>query len=142
MEVMMVVTIIGLLSAIATVGYRHCRLRAIASSFGNDLRVYKDAVNQYVGETGNYNIGAPSGQLPIALNAYVKNTAFERKTVIGGHWRIDSSIDSIELAVGVEHFNAPIETLDLIDRLFDNGNIDTGSLRLVSANKYFWIIKE
>ena len=63
-EIMIVVVIIGLLAALALPAFQKIWRNSKYTTFINDLRVFKDALNTCVFETGNPNQGSGTGTLP------------------------------------------------------------------------------
>jgi len=141
-EIMIVVVIIGLLASMAMIAVQQNRKKVLASTFGSDLRVFRDALVQCVTETADYNLGAPAGQLATVFAPYVRKSQWQQSSPIGGKWIVDTQLDGIKLCIGVDGFTASRDTLELADRLFDDGNLNSGYLRLLSAGKFSWIVEQ
>jgi prepilin-type N-terminal cleavage/methylation domain-containing protein len=142
LEIMIVVVILGLLGAMGIIAFQHNRNRVMASALGADLRVYRDAVDQCLMDTGQYNLGAPAGQLSDLLKPYIRLGNWTSPTPVGGKWVVDSQLDGISLSVGVEGFTASSVAIELADRLFDDGNLTTGRMRLIGSGKLIYIVEE
>lgn len=138
---MIVVVILGLLSSMGIIAYQHHRIRVTATAFGVDLRMHRDAIERCVFETKSYQVGAPPGQLAAILEPYIRNGRWSAPTPLGGKWVVDTQLDGIRVGVGVDGFTSSIKAVELADRLFDDGNPTTGSLRLLSSSKLIWIIE-
>lgn len=141
-EIMVVVAIIGLLAALAVIAFRHHRVRAQAAALGSDMRVFRDALEQCVMDTGEYALGAPAGQVSATFDPYVRNGNFTAESPVGGSWIVESDVDGVKLLVSVINFTAGIEPIELVDRLFDDGNTSTGNMRLMTPSKYSCIVEE
>ena len=139
---MVVVAIIGLLATLATITLRYHRVRAQAAALGNDMRVFRDALEQCVLDTGEYALGAPAGQVSATFDPYVRNGSFTAKSPVGGNWIVESDVDGAKLLVSVVNFTAGIEPIELVDRLYDDGNTSTGKMRLLSPSKFSCIVEE
>ena len=70
---MIVVCIIGMLSAVAIPSMRNARIQAQAMGIANDLRVFGSAFSQYSLEYGIYPTNLIVGNLPDNVAAYLKN---------------------------------------------------------------------
>ena len=141
-EIMIVVVIIGLLSTLGMGAYKHHRTRTYATLIGADMRLFRDALEQCILDTGDYNVGAPAGQLSTTFEPYVRGGQYRATTAIGGHWIVDTQVDGIKLAIGIEGFTTSMDSIELADRLFDDGNIASGNMRMLSGSKYSYIIEE
>ncbi len=141
-EIMVVVAIIGLLATLGIVAYKHYRTRAYATLIGADMRLFRDALEQCVLDTRSFSVGAPAGQLSSIFAPYVRDAKFEATTAIGGHWVVDAQVDGVKLAVGITGFTTSTAPIELADRLYDDGNIATGRMRMLSGTKYSYVIEE
>jgi prepilin-type N-terminal cleavage/methylation domain-containing protein len=142
LEIMIVVVILGLLAAMGIIAFQHNRNRVMASVLGADMRVYREAVEQCLMDTGQYNLGAPAGQLSDLLRPYIRLGNWESPTPVGGQWVVDTQLDGIRISVGVEGFTASLIAIELADRLFDDGNLATGRMRLMGPGKFILIVEE
>ena len=139
---MVVVSIIGLLAALSIIAYRHQRTRAQATALGQDLRVFRDALEQCVIDTGEFNLDAPAGQVSTLFDPYVRNEQFAAVTPIGGNWIVESDVDGVKLLVSVINFTSSEDPIELVDRLYDDGNTATGHMRIMGPGKYSCVIEE
>jgi prepilin-type N-terminal cleavage/methylation domain-containing protein len=142
LEIMIVVAIVGLLASISVAAYQHHRERVMASLFISDLRNYVGALEQCVAETGNLNQGSTPGQPSPQFESYIRRGAWDVPTSLGGLWDVDSGVDGVGLAIGVDSFTADMDVLELVDSLYDDGNVNAGSLRLFGASRYYYVLEE
>ncbi len=141
-EIMVVVAIIGLLASLSIIAYSQHRTHALAVALGSEMRTFRDALEQCVIDTGDYDLAAPAGQLSDVFEPYVRDTQWKSPSAVGGRWIVDSQLDGIRLCVGVVGFTTSTAPIELADRMFDDGNTGTGRMRLLAANKYSCIIEE
>jgi Tfp pilus assembly major pilin PilA len=97
---MIVVVIIGLLASIALPAFAKVWTNAKYTSFYNDLRVFKDALNTCVFETGNADQGAGTSSLSAEFAEYVSNDIWPGNTPIGGGWDVEYNKSGIGLGIG------------------------------------------
>jgi prepilin-type N-terminal cleavage/methylation domain-containing protein len=142
-EVMVVVVIIGILSSIAIPAFNKFRENAQGTRFANDLRTFRDGVELFAMETVNLPSNPPSGTIPPILQGYFPEERFTGPTPLGGSWDIEINANSVTLAVGA-HFQGgkmPAEDrLVVVDAILDDGDIDTGMLRMIANDRYYWVI--
>ena len=141
-EIMVVVVIIGLLCAIALPGFRMLTMRAKASAFQNDIRAITGVYSTYSLQNGRWPAEVSVGEVPAELaDALPKNYA--RPTPIGGYYDYNNNVsaDGITAKASLMVVTAPdapmsddLDLLERIDRMMDDGNLATGTIRLGSTN--------
>ena len=82
-EIMVVVTIIGLLVALAIPALQRVQRRAQNSSFVSDLRTYARAFETYAMENGTWPPNGLSGMIPAPLAGDIANKFRERNSLVG-----------------------------------------------------------
>jgi len=80
---MVVVTIIGLLVALAIPALQRVQRRAQNSSFVSDLRTYAQAFETYAMENGTWPPNGLSGMIPAPLAGDIANKFRERNSLVG-----------------------------------------------------------
>lgn len=93
-EIMIVVSIIGLLAAVAVPSLAKAREKSLAVATVRDLRVFEDALHMYAMENGGYptmSFTPPVvifslGILPPPLDPYIKDEYWERGAPAGGDY--------------------------------------------------------
>ena len=138
-EIMIVVTIIGLLATMANVVFTRINLRARASVFANDCRAFSEAFLHYAQETGDFPADGGPHFVPPVMTAYLNRTQWMRVTPFGGNYDWDN-IDSWanfpqrpRAAISVSGCTMTIPQLQQVDRWLDDGNIATGIFRVTDA---------
>ncbi len=141
-EVMVVVVVIGILSSIAVPAFNKFRESSQGTRFANDLRTFRDGVELFAMETVNLPANPPSGTIPPILQGYFPEERFTAPTPLGGNWDVEINASSVTLAVGA-HFQGDKpsdERLQVVDAILDDGDIDTGMLRMITNDRYYWVI--
>ena len=149
-EIMVVVVIIGLLAAAAVPTYRHITLRAKATAIVTDLRAYSAVFLNH-----NMTKGAwPASTLPGVVPAEVVDTiqsGFTKPTPIGGYyeWDHDNSANGFPVTAAISIVTAngspvtdDLDLLEMIDGLIDDGNLETGSVRLTATHNFVYILEQ
>jgi type II secretory pathway pseudopilin PulG len=140
-EIMIVVTVIGLLATLAIPNFRKARARAQNARFINDLRILTDSVfEQYAIENGDYPSDAAPGVVPTGVAPYLASRFdWADGTPIGGEWnwdrantraeKVNGAYASLE-AVGVSRTSAQMRD---IDEQIDDGDLLSGLFRQTAA---------
>ena len=146
-EIMFVVIILGTLAAIVLPNVTRADDDARRSVFASNLKHFQQGLSLQAseGDPADMSDGS-SGTCPPALAPYVDVERFERPTPLGGVWDVEFEDSGVTLAVGV-HFNGgELDRDDAymagVDRLVDDGNLETGSFRKLAADRYYLVIRE
>ena len=139
-EIMIVVVIIGILAAMAGVAFTHTRNRAIATRVANDLRIFADAFQTYAFENGSYPPDVGPATIPSGLEEYLNTNIFTSTTPAGGNYDWDEGVFGITAAVSLQSPTVGQDVLEEIDKIVDDGNLNTGLVRSRS-NGLLYIIE-
>lgn len=144
-EIMIAVAIIGLLAAIAIPNFRKARESARVTVVANDLRVFGDAFCQYCIIRGRYPVDTHN-TLPPGMEEYISQSSWEGDALGGQYnWEGPSWGEGGGYNyAGISLFEptAPLETLQLLDKTIDDGDLSTGLFRLTPNSRYTYIIEE
>lgn len=134
-------TIIGLLAALAFPAFKKFIETSKMSRFVSDCKVYTGAANQYLMATGSMEIeDTDTGEIPDDMRDYIIQSKWETVTPIGGNWDFD--LDYGFLGVGAVGVTLSNENLLEMDERFDDGDLNSGNMRLVARNRVYWVIEE
>lgn len=153
-EIMVVVVIIGLLAAAALPTYRLITLRSRATSVVNDLRTFSTVFIAYSIQNGSYPADGSPGVVPPEVAGQLPGN-FVQRTPIGGVYKWNFNLVPAGAADGVDAKAAIIieaqpgnpilddlDQLETVDKLIDDGNLNTGNLQLGSTNSLVFIIEK
>lgn len=138
-EIMIVVLVIGILSTMGRSVIARINLRARASTYVNDCRVFSEAFQRYAQETGNFPADGGPHFVPPVMTAYLNRSQWMRVTPLGGYydWNNIDSWDAyparLRAAIAVAGCTLSIAQLQQIDRWIDDGNSATGNFRVMAA---------
>ncbi len=148
-EVMIVVLIIAILALMGRAAVQQANLRAQASAFWNDCRVFSTAFQQYAQEKGDFPADQNgAGQFPPNMDGYLNRTQWLRTTPLGGTYDWDNKTASNSTGV---RFNGVIRVnnctwstakLLKIDQWYDDGNLATGNFRVTDTGATVLYIME
>ncbi|HEY4299794.1 MAG TPA: type II secretion system protein [Candidatus Didemnitutus sp.] len=148
-EIAVVVTLLGLLIAMALPAYRHVTIRSKAAAVSNDVRVFATAFQTYSTQHGSWPATAAAGVAPPEI-ADSLPSAFSRPSPIGGYykWDYDSTNAGFHITAsvsvvssGASHLTDDVELLEAVDQTYDDGNTSTGNVQLSSTNDLVFIIE-
>ncbi len=122
-EIMVVVVIIGLLAAMATVAFRHTRERSLATRISNDLRQFSVAFRGYWLDHDGWPVAAAAGVIPTGMDEYMSKAYLNTKEP-GGAYSWTGSAAQIQFT----SINASESVMQMVDAAIDDGNISTGAL--------------
>ena len=145
-EIAVVVTIIGILAALAIPAYKRGKDSAIIATLENDFRVFVQEFHTYELDFGTYPATQTAEAFPIGMEDRMSHRWLE-PSVIGGsyHW-IYSGDDADDRYAYIEVTRNSSDLLRInrgrlieIDEDLDDGNLETGKLRLIDLNIRFYV---
>jgi prepilin-type N-terminal cleavage/methylation domain-containing protein len=136
-EISIVVFIIGLLTVIAMPAVFKARMRALNTTFANDLRQLTASLEQYAIQEGDYPPDTAEGVMPPGFEAYMpRRIRYEDSTPIGGLWDWDRASNRMAKVFGlcyagmsVWHPNRTTAQMIEVDEHIDDGDLDNGRFR-------------
>lgn len=138
-EIMIVVTIIGLLAALAIPAFARIQLRSRASALANDLRVGQAAFETYALENGGWPPDGAAG-VPPEMAGYLSMEKFNGPTPFGGNYDWDFEQFGFTAGLSVYNPDADLDTMGRVDAMIDDGNLATGNFRS-RADGYILILE-
>jgi len=148
-EIMVVVTIIGILAALAIPSLRRIQLKAKAEALINDLRVYTQAFHGFAMTKSYYPDDTSKGIIPDGMQGYL-GVKWTQTTPIGGLYdyeylkRAGGQLFTAAIAIGDDGENKVSRDMDLlllIDKEIDDGNLSTGQFLLGTGNTPFYVVQ-
>ncbi len=150
LEILAVVIITGILISLAIPGANKLILTTRNNIIVNDLKVFAGAFHQYAGENGAWPDDQGSNDaFPPNMEGYLMETAWTRKTPIGGNYNWDKNSNHggtvFEAVISITDSNeseiiVTMDQLGLIDAQIDDGNLNSGLFRLGRRNIPIFIV--
>lgn len=128
-ELVVVVTVIGILALLGMPGIRLARERTEATATANDLRVFTEAIEFYSTAQGAYPAYMTYTTMPETIQEYLP-VAWKNGT---HSWFYDNNASYTY--VYLYNLNFTAEQAVRLDRILDDGNIATGSLRVANNGR-------
>lgn len=138
-EIMIVVVIIGLLSAMISAAFNKVRAASQNTATINDLRIFAGVFDTYAMENGTFPASEPAGSAPEEMWEYFPGGnpgAFSKRPPIGGGYKWDyfGYGNEIEASVSVRGATVPTDQLLDLDNKADDGVATTGLTRIDGAD--------
>lgn len=148
-ELMIVVTIIGILTLIAIPKYMQARLLSQDASFINDIRLLtNNTFLNYSMQTGGFPPDAAPGIEPSGIHDFLpRNFIWEEPPAIGGKWDWDRAVDRLHkthdcyAGVSISKPDRTEPEMRHIDEILDDGNILEGTFRKRDGG-YIYILEK
>ena len=150
-ELMVVVTIISMLMALALPSYQRIQKKARSAAISNDFRVFTAVLQARAHENGSWPAETAAGIVPdVITKDDIQLASWIGPTAIGG--RFDWENNQIHNGTRYRAALALVETGDAtlmvdlelykeIDAVLDDGNLNTGNFRLGQNNCLLFIIE-
>lgn len=142
MEIMVVVTIIGLVASIAIPAFTQSRQNSIAARMANDFRQFGNKFELYNLSSGLWPEDGYPGTIPSGMESHLNDGVWTQETGIGGRWDYDYNVFGFTAGVSIDSLTANVETLVAIDELLDDGNLNSGKVQSTSGNRLSYIIAD
>jgi len=139
-EIMIVVVIIGLLAAIAIAAVSRVRRRAQNSRFVSDLRTFTQAFETYAMKSGQWPPDGTPAVIPASMSGEFRNASWTATTPVGGQWDWDYKQFGFTAGISVYQPTVTVAQMQEIDRLIDDGNLNTGHFRSRTSG-YIYILQ-
>ncbi|NDV61272.1 type II secretion system protein [Puniceicoccales bacterium CK1056] len=123
-EIMIVVTIIGLLAAIAIPAFLSYQTRSQATSLANNYRIYAAAFEMYATEHGHWPEDVNEGLIPPEMKGRLPR--FRDLSVVGGKWDWEKEILGVTAGISLVGSDGTEAVFQKVDEILDDGNLTTG----------------
>ena len=140
-EIMVVVVVIGLLAAMAIPAFQRVQTTARISRVANDFRTFAQAFETHALQTGGWPPNAGSGAIPTGMSGSFKEDVWRATTAIGGRWNWEFNRSGIMAGISIAGFTCTEAQLIAIDAKLDDGNLETGTVRLTTSDRFTYILE-
>jgi prepilin-type N-terminal cleavage/methylation domain-containing protein len=139
-EIMTVVVIIGVLAAVAIPAVARVKHNAQNKRFVSDLRTFAQAFETYATKNGKWPPDGTPAVVPTGMSGEFRNAAWTANTSIGGQWDWDYKQFGFTAGISVYQPTVDVAQMLEIDRLIDDGNLNTGNFRSRTSG-YIYILQ-
>lgn len=145
-EIMIVVTIIGILATLALPAFQRVTLRTRGTAFLNEGRVFAEAFTRYAQENGQFPSASGRANFPDEMEGYIKRETWGRTTPVGGNYSWDDyrnrNRSGHNGAIMVTRATLDMPEMRLIDSWLDDGNIRTGNIQVRAGGSTIYYMVE
>ncbi|GAB5559169.1 MAG: hypothetical protein SynsKO_08160 [Synoicihabitans sp.] len=146
-EIMVVVTIIGILATLSLPAFKAAGLKTRASTLVNDARVFSEGFYRYAQEHGEFPRQQRNRQrFPPDMDGYISEEAWRRTPPIGGRYSWDNIRRNRRSghrgAIMVIRSDLKMADLRAIDAMIDDGNTTTGTMQVRNGGARVYYILE
>jgi prepilin-type N-terminal cleavage/methylation domain-containing protein len=128
LEILVAITIIGFLAAMAIPAFRVMRERAQAARIAGDLRAFRTVFTTYALENGSWPPSAGAGEIPDGLRTALP-IHWTQESPMGGNWQWESDPTAGTGTIVLSGGQTTRSVYLKIDELFDDGDISAGPLQ-------------
>jgi type II secretory pathway pseudopilin PulG len=140
-ELMIVVTIIGLLLAVAIPTYSHYRLNAKIARTASEMRGLAAAFVAYKAGNGAYPVDSHA-VLPPGMEEFINPAIWANATPLGGHYNWEGPDTYPYAGLSILNPTAPPHAVITLDQMLDDGDLNTGKFRWGTGGRPTLIIEE
>ncbi|MBN1673817.1 MAG: type II secretion system protein [Kiritimatiellae bacterium] len=139
-EIMIVVAIIGLLSAMAIPSFVKSRRDSQITKIVSDLDTFHDAFSVYATEHGKHPPPAGVGAFPPEMTGYIREKDWAAGVITGGTygWIFLNAVS--QYVIYVDAGPDPV-IMQEVDARLDDGDLATGLFRQGNGQNYFYIVQ-
>ena len=137
---MVVAVIIGLLASIAIPGFTASRNSSAATTAASDIKSFADEFSLYNLREGVWPEDGLPSTIPTGMEQ-LQNGLWPNSSAIGGQWDWDYNAHGITAGVSIVGHNTTEDTLSKIDKLIDDGDLNSGSFQRMAAGHVCYILE-
>ncbi|MEO0421886.1 MAG: prepilin-type N-terminal cleavage/methylation domain-containing protein [Pseudomonadota bacterium] len=141
-ELMIVVAIVGVLASISISAYEDYVTRARLADMAVKLGAWGREFDRWAGMAGYYPNDSHVDLPPDAPDLSIDPVAWAETTAIGGNWNWEGPDNYGYAGISIVGATEPEKTIRLLDRIVDNGDLDTGKFRQTDNGRYTFILDE
>ena len=143
MELLVVVAIVGVLSAIAIPQFQEFRLRSQLSATFAEFKLFEKALIAYNMDANSYPVDTLPGVYPTEMRSVIQNSFFSETTPIGGRYDYEGPPNWNIAGISVRNSGHPLNAPEwsTLDSMIDDGDLSTGKFRR-ERDWYVYVIIE
>lgn len=141
-ELIVVVTVVGVLFAIAIPVYSDYRDRARITVVASELKQFHDAFYAYTVDTDSVFPNDTHLVLPAGMDKYINPSVWTSEIAIVGRYNWEGPDYYPYAGISIFASTAPTETFETLDQMLDDGNLNTGKFRIGTNGRPTYIVEE
>lgn len=142
-ELMIVVSIIGIMAALFIPAVQKSRLRSQATRLAKEMRMFGETFALHAMQRGAYPVESENGALPdsiLTANA-LRTNLWYRGTPFGGLYDWESPSEHGYVGIAMLNVSLTMADLVFVDGLIDDGNLSAGQFQRMANGRYTMLIE-
>lgn len=129
-ELIVIIVVLAILAGVATPIYLDYSMKTKVAVTANNWKLLSRAVYSYIIDRGDFPSNVSDGIMPPEMRPYLTDDEFTKKPAIGGMWDYDDwrTYTGNWVSVSLTQSNQPTTVFQQIDKLIDDGDVNTGRL--------------
>ncbi len=140
-ELLIVVAILGILAAITIPAIGNHQTETKVSTTVTDIRAFQQAAELAYLANDAWPNDQRAGIMPLEMAPFIRPNAFSRPPAIGGQWDWQGGW-GVTAAISIYNQRVPRAEWTLLDEVIDDGNLNTGTVRIINGRYLFCLIEE
>lgn len=142
-EMLIVIMVIGVLTAIALSVISHVKDEARVAGTAMNLKRFETAFKSFLAWSGSYPPDTHNA-LPVGggMEKFLPADSFEQDTPMGGRYNWEGPDFYPYAGISLMDVTAETSLIRDVDALVDDGNLSTGKFRVTANGRYTYIIDE
>lgn len=141
-EMLIVIMVIGVLTAMALSYISHVKNEARVAGTAMNLKRFETAFKSFLAYSGSYPPDTHNTLPPGGVDKFLPRESFEQETPMGGRYNWEGPDFYSYAGISLTDATAETSLLRDVDDLVDDGNLSTGKFRLTPNGRYTYIIDE
>jgi prepilin-type N-terminal cleavage/methylation domain-containing protein len=140
-EIVMAVSIIAVLTAIALPAFQHARSEVQVTRFVNDLRKAAESFEQFALEKSSFPPEADRSVIPEGMQTYLPRMRWDGPTPLGGWWDWEGNRFGVQAGISCVTPRAAESEFLKVDTRLDDGDLQAGRFLRLRPDRYTYVIE-
>jgi prepilin-type N-terminal cleavage/methylation domain-containing protein len=140
-ELLVVIAILGILAGISLSMLRDYRERAGVAATATEIKLFSSAFVAYHIDHEEFPPDT-HGNLPAGMEKFIANHLWTEATPLGGQYNWEGPDNYSYAGISIFNHTASQRAILILDRMLDNGDVNTGKFRVMSNGRPTYVIEE
>jgi prepilin-type N-terminal cleavage/methylation domain-containing protein len=140
-EIMIAVTIIGILAMLALPAMARLKQSSQNSRFISDLRTFAQGFETFAAQNGGWPPNAGAGVVPTGMSGFIRDAQWSTTNSVGGRWNWDYNNFGVTASISTVNVTASDAQMTICDEKIDDGNLSTGRFQK-NGTRFLFVLQE